>query len=61
LKNHDAETARLAMTDQKAEQMFQRCAADDEGETDDRDIGFVAQVDHAMQHQIITDEIAGWP
>jgi hypothetical protein len=61
LKNHDAETARLAMTDQKAEQMFQRCAADDEGESDDRDIGFVSQMDHQMQHQIITDEIAGWP
>lgn len=61
LKNHDSETARLDLTAQKAEQLYIRCAADDEGETEDRDIGFVPQIDHAMTHRIISDDIAGWP
>lgn len=61
LKNHDSETERLMHTAQKAEQLFVKCAADDEGESEDRDVVFTSQMDHAMTHQIIVDEIAGWP
>jgi len=61
LKNHDSETARLQMTEQKAEQMYIRCAADDEGETEDRDVGFVANIEHGQKKWLSTDDIVGWP
>lgn len=61
LKNHDAETERMMMTGQKAEALYRQCVADDEGESQDRDMGFTAQIDWASTHQIVSDEIAGWP
>lgn len=61
LKNHDSETERLTQTYEKAKELFLWCAADDEGESLDRDVVLVAQVDHASSHQIITDEVVGWP
>lgn len=61
LKNHDSETERLSQTYGKAKELFQWCASDDEGESLDRDIVLIAQVDHASSHQIITDEVVGWP
>lgn len=61
LKNHDAEIERMNQTYEKAKELYQFCAADDEGESLDRDVVLVAQADHASSHQIITDEVAGWP
>jgi hypothetical protein len=61
LKNHDSETERLTQTYGKANELFVWCREDDEGESTDREVVMVAQVDHAAAHQIITDEVAGWP
>jgi hypothetical protein len=61
LKNHDAETARLQMTEQKASELYQRCAVDDEGETEDRDVCMIANIDHSRPHVVVSDEMWGWP
>lgn len=60
LKNHDSETERLSLTQSKANELYTRCAADDEGVTEDREVVLVSQIDHAQSHIMVSDEL-WWP